>query len=824
MIWGRTALTCLSKSCNKDEIQITQASEPSTLHEIELKMGGDVCEGWAPPPRNPTIQYKLCCSPPSRFTESWPVNPAYLWDGAYTDEDDDVTWQWSNNFGNNIKDTSPTDLEENPGDDPYGFVMLDGPPGSIASQFDRQFTVVTREQPVSVKPRSFVTTNTTILDSTFDHAEETVYVYCNFPHDSSHCTQVFLGGARDTIIKLPAHIGEGPWARVVSMEPVQDPPELPSWIHNKRNLEETHRNGIYKLTFDYDFHLIERADEEPVYMRVDYTNLQGYWDDVTAEDPKNNKRKRSAAPGHDFASWRDHVEKAKRGPFTDHEGSYFSEAEGNTNLSPRGLVPRSPYSTTDFSLMSRDAQLHRRWWGPFINWLKKVTTITREEVGYLPMGLAKVFNIWSGRLRCENSAGVTITAGLDVTADVRLQMNAKYAYYFSGTVVPPNIIDTYVYVGAQPSVYAGITIRGDAELAYQSEVKKLIQTVAYPGLSIKGIATVGPSLDLYGRIEGHITVSGQLKVGAKYTFDSVEVYLPNDEETHDRASDQLMSFDKDEKGYEPVFQANVRAEVDAHLRVTPELNCGIKVGGGIGPLKDPFIDGHVSAFMNTSLHFNAHVTAGTDGQSSNWAYSYRVELLWRIGITAIAQIYNYKRWQSGTYYPVNWQTIPVYGPIEVKSTGSSAKLLGGSESQPWLLPDKPLTNTVFGTSGLSHFGAADSRQSMNARAIADENFSVIDDEGLFNTSMMILDRRQANMETEFPVQSWTDFKCTTGPNNSPCSTVRNSRRDIMPYSPAGGSVLRRLQKRAVNDCRDKIPLLYCKSPPPLSFFYSCDRA
>jgi hypothetical protein len=64
-------------------------------------------------------------------------------------------------------------------------------------------------------------------------------------------------------------------------------------------------------------------------------------------------------------------------------------------------------------------------------------------------------------LRCTDGP-VTITAGLDITAETTIEMGVKYAYYFSGTVVPPKIIDTYVFVGAKPKVYAGVNIRGDA--------------------------------------------------------------------------------------------------------------------------------------------------------------------------------------------------------------------------------------------------------------------------------------------------------------------------------------------------------------------------
>lgn len=60
--------------------------------------------------------------------------------------------------------------------------------------------------------------------------------------------------------------------------------------------------------------------------------------------------------------------------------------------------------------------------------------------------------------------------------------------------------DTYGYLGVEPSAYLGLRLEGNAVLSYTSEWKKLIDTLAYPGLSIKGIATVGPSLDIYGRV------------------------------------------------------------------------------------------------------------------------------------------------------------------------------------------------------------------------------------------------------------------------------------------------------------------------------------
>jgi hypothetical protein len=234
------------------------------------------------------------------------------------------------------------------------------------------------------------------------------------------------------------------------------------------------------LKFNYNFHAIKRADDEKVFMRVDYTNLKDYWDEVTDESP-TKKRKRSASDHMDYTTWRSRVDNAKNASYVNRHDEFHVATRDVVDFSPKAMA---------------NTHTERRWFGSFTNWLKKLNNIMKTDEGYLPMGLSKAFNIYSGRLQCANPARVTITAGLDITADVRMEMGARYTYYFSGTVVPPKIIDTYVFLGAQPSVYASINIHGNAELGYESERKKLISTITYPGLSIKGIASVGPSLDL----------------------------------------------------------------------------------------------------------------------------------------------------------------------------------------------------------------------------------------------------------------------------------------------------------------------------------------
>jgi hypothetical protein len=742
------------------------------------------CAFGTPSGPSETTEFSLCCEPPSRFSQDWPVEPKYLWSNYYDDKDDDVSWDFANNFGNNNKDTTPDDLEDDPGDDPYGFVMLDGPPGSINDAFHKQFTVVTRDEPVNLKKRTIITTNQTILDSVFDHAEETVRVYCNYPADSKECRKVFYKGAADTIIRLPDHIGEGPWARIVHMEP-EPASILPSWAIRKRELAEN-QNGIYVLKFDYNFHLIKR-DDGPVNMRVDYTNLLPYWDELTDEPAK--RRKRSLKDDLSFADWKDQVERAK------------------TSERIKKRASRSDMRTGQMRdvVAAEDAhQLERRWFGTFLNWVKKLTTITKTDGGVLPMGLVRAMTLYSGRLRCTNG-GTTITAGLDITADFNMKMDAKYSYYFSGTVVPPAVTDMYAYVGVHPSVYAGLGIKGNADLYYQSERRKIIDTLTYPGLAIKGIAAVGPTLDLWGQITGSVTLSGDLRVGMEYRFKPVELYFPNNGEARNVLDvKDLEKKEVDTNGLIPTISGNVRADVDFNIHATPEINLGIVVGGAIGPFKEPLAKAQVAAFANTTLNFHAYAAAGFENANSNWEYGYSVSFFYRFGFGCVASIINYGKWSPGIFYPILRREIEIVPLTTIKSDQDSKRSLDSSS----LLSEDPLPNPIFGVgSRIQH--------------PVDTEFDY-----RYDNASLFARQSEPGEETEFPKTEFQlgQFKCTTGGGTECGTKTPGSRRRDLEYDAgiSGGGLIRRgmdsvhLHKRTPTDCITTIPRLYYNC---VSFFF-----
>lgn len=184
-----------------------------------------------------------------------------------------------------------------------------------------------------------------------------------------------------------------------------------------------------------------------------------------------------------FHEWKRRIEVAKLDKRN--LDDFTAQPTHTTDITQRnGLELHARHSTA-----TKHARLNKRWWGSFRGWLDKLTTIEKSAQGVLPMGYAKYFTLFSGRIFCRSDTGITFTAGMDVTADLQLQMNTRYAYYFQGTLT--GVKDMYAYARTQPKVGAGITLSGDAQLGYGTEPRKLINTLTYPGLAIKGIAAVG---------------------------------------------------------------------------------------------------------------------------------------------------------------------------------------------------------------------------------------------------------------------------------------------------------------------------------------------
>lgn len=261
-------------------------------------------------------------------------------------------WSYDDEFHNNNADIGQSNPGDEDGKDAYGFIILDGAPGSLDNDFPNSYTITTPSAEKRKKRRSLLTTNSSIIESTFERSEETVFVYCNYPPNSAKCQKIWFKVVEDPIIRLPPHVGEGPYARVVSMQLAEPEYELPNHHVESRALKNNKR-PVYKLRFDYDFHLIKRDDV--VNMRVDFTKLLGYWDSLT-DEPASKQKRDDYADHLSEEKWRSKIEKAKR---------KHAKLRERKEARPGGAM-------TTTSIGNESKSLDKRWFGKFIDWLGRL--------------------------------------------------------------------------------------------------------------------------------------------------------------------------------------------------------------------------------------------------------------------------------------------------------------------------------------------------------------------------------------------------------------------------------------------------------------------
>lgn len=499
----------IPRPCRDDQIKIADATYPEVVAKLGWE-GADKCDSLSLP-SGYDDRINLCCDPQDIWgEEDWPVDPEHLWDEEWDDpKTDGALWQYESHHTNNDEDDTRDGSHDIDGEDSFDFMMLNGPDEMLDGHFGETHTVVRKQAEIPKVKREIFTTDRNKLESVFDHSEETFYVYCNHKSDSKECNHVWLGRVENTIIRLPAHIGEGPFARIVSMEAAKDF-KLPEHHLKHRSEDGIHDNEVYEVKVDYAFSEIN-ADDGHINIRVDYTNLMEYWDEIVDAPAKRSRIKRGLPEVTEdgpfrLRHFRDRVKRAhvaeqanpNRKRAEPIKATMPVRFEGDEDLdSSHSSVYDSVRSDLAPAEVHQNGHIAKRWWGAFKDWLKKSTTVSDGSKGDLPMGLSKRITLFRQSWGC---AGKGYRANLRMDLEAEFSMQATYAYYYSGTFVPPSKPDVFFYFGVEPEAYVGLDIKGNVRLNATSHKTKIIDTLSYPGLAIKGIAAVGPTLDLYGQV------------------------------------------------------------------------------------------------------------------------------------------------------------------------------------------------------------------------------------------------------------------------------------------------------------------------------------
>ncbi|KAJ7677758.1 glycosyl hydrolases family 18-domain-containing protein, partial [Mycena polygramma] len=339
--------------------------------------------------------------------------------------------------------------------------------------------------------------------------------YCSSPSDPA-CSHVFIGGAENTIVQMPKSCGLGPYARVASLAPHANQSIL--YAHGDHQQRKRAGEPVYELRFDYDFLSIP-DDNGPVYMRADVTDMPDYWDTVVDSPPER------------------HIRRQKR-----------------------GLSVGKP-------------SLQKRWWGVFTKWLDKLNTVDSDNSVSRNFHWRDKWNIFHAETACPGPPAYE--ASLDVTLKGKAKFDSRYGFYLQATIVPPTVKAAYLYVKADASASATLTVEGMAKVSYDSSIVTFAQ-FGFPGLYYPGLLTIGPSLEINGYISGELSVQGKLDTSISYTMPSLNYALgktSNDIGTTIQPSGKSQGFNM-AAGY------NVDMGGDIAIHVVPQVQFGVQILGG----------------------------------------------------------------------------------------------------------------------------------------------------------------------------------------------------------------------------------------------------
>ncbi|KAF2119716.1 hypothetical protein BDV96DRAFT_642728 [Lophiotrema nucula] len=627
-------------------------------------------------------------------------------------------------YGNNDQDPhdpSETDI----GDDPYGFVVLDGDEEAVQDEFHLDFIFVHDEDGTGrpIKKRETLTRDDpNIMSWTFE------------PEESFWATLTIR------LLHFHAILGSGPFARIVSMDPVNEL-QLPEY-HVRKRSSTNHTSPVYRVVFDYDFAAIRRTGSN-VNIRIDYTNLVPYWDTMTGEK------------------------------------------------SPKGAEKRSVHD--------------KRWWGTFTDWVKKMSTVRLSDAGKLPLSFQKQMVLYRKRATCARG-NVQLKAGLDVILSTKFDMNARWAYYAQGTIVPLNIDSIYTYFGKfqmAPVVEAALDISGSAQMEYRMKERiKIIDTLSYPGLAIKEIAAIGPTMDLYGEMKARATLAGQLRAAARIEFPRYEVYFPQAPEAEEYQKFPTPDEDKEQvvkdTSITPMFDASVSASVGVDLIITPEVNLGIKVNAK--GVKDDIVNAQIVGFVNNTFRFEVagKASAGV-GNTPAVTYDIFIKYIYNFGIGGVAKFKWLGEWalKPLQLFPGEGKVKMLYehhGKISGASRRRSLSEGHGSHANTFV----PLYNSTF------HF---DDEWFSAGRTFESSSFTKRDDKELSDTG--VLGKKGGFFTCN------DDGKCASG------GCAGDACEWVPPAKPSSDAMSRRADGDPENeDPKDTDTVQPCLNSLPV-FMYNC---
>ncbi|GLA42688.1 hypothetical protein AnigIFM63309_011235 [Aspergillus niger] len=245
-------------------------------------------------------------------------------------------------------------------------------------------------------------------------------------------------------------------------------------------------------------------------------------------------------------------------------------------------------------------------------------------------------------------------------------------------------------------------------------------------MSIKGLINIGPELALYGQLDASLQVSGELNAGVALLFKRTEVYFPQDTAGAAASVAPADLDDNDDATYsfDPTFDAQLTAEGNLALTLTPEVRFGVSVLGG------DLMSGYVTAGISNTINLgiSAEASYSGDGTSAGFCYwaDYVYSIFLRADMTFLGDV---------AYWGGNYDVTSPSDPLELVS-----KTCTSYSSDDSLTRRSDTDSLVANTTNSACFGGMISCKSIDDSSTTTGNLSCpIVCDGTDSSSCTILD-------------------------------------------------------------------------------------
>lgn len=356
-----------------------------------------------------------------------------------------------------------------------------------------------------------------------DDKYQTARVVC-LSSDVEGCFQVRERGVEGTIVEMPDNCARGSWARAISLEISHDQ-SLP-----RHTMKRAQTSQVYDFVFDYNMAL-RRRDAGPSALRMDYSNLGGYWNAVVDSDGIQNQ-KRSLEER--FFSAKSSDWTAKYAALDFPSGYAKSVNQKLDSLVYFATVDTCPVSSADYLPEGFGAGLRGNYIGELYYGFSMIANIEAEKL---------IVREAAGFFRAEGTTDITFDIGGLGTMDISktnmgnpaLKLNSRSSLgghsIFKGWATFDPYIQTEVGIASEnldPSDSTAVSFDGVASIRVQTDLGQ--NTLYYPDIAqpFSGsrpqdqLSVSGDNIMYHTSGNGLISVQSYINLGLK-----VDLALPS---------------------------------------------------------------------------------------------------------------------------------------------------------------------------------------------------------------------------------------------------------------------------------------------------------